>query len=137
MVDGIICVTDVSIRDCLLLIGGGWYDRPSPSTPETAFPSDYVVANASTPHEDSKQPGAFREKALPVLPSRGDGAISNSPVDTDYFSNTHSGDSDEAAGAGAPVSPDVPTSGKGGSGVTRKTSLYKKVKGLGAKVASR
>jgi hypothetical protein len=97
---------------------------------------DYVVANASNPQEDSKPPAAFYEKALPVLPSQGGRAMSSSPVDTDYFSNTHSGDSDEAAGAGGPVSPDVPTNGRGG-GITRKTSLYKKVKGLGAKVTSR
>ena len=95
--------------------------------------SDYVVAtNARAPHKESKQPAAFREKALPILPSQG---MSSSPVDTDYFSNTHSGDSDEVAGAG-PVNQDIP-SNDGGGGVKRTTSLYKKVKGLGAKVSSR
>jgi len=108
--------------------GGGWYDRPAPSLETGEYA---VIADARAPPKDSQQPAAFREKALPVLPSQVGHATSSSPVDTDYFSNAHSGESDEAAA----VSPGGPADG--GGGVRRKTSLYKKVKGLGAKVASR
>jgi len=117
------------VRPSLRLTGGGWYDRPAPSLETT---NEYVVmADARAPAKDSQQPAAFREKALPVLPSQGGHATSSSPVDTDYFSNAHPSENDEAAA----VSPGGPATG--GGGVTRKTSLYKKVKGLGAKVASR
>jgi len=112
------------------LTGGGWYDRPSPSL-ETANAGEYVTADARAPPKDSQQPAASREKALPAPPSQGGHATSSSPVDTDYFSNAHSGERDEAAA----VSPGAPAND--GGGVRRKTSLYKKVKGLGAKVASR
>lgn len=81
---------------------------------------DYVqVGNARTPNPDPSS--STRDKALPVPPSSFRGAQDGYATDTDYFSNMQSYDRDP---------PDTP----GATGVSRKTSLYKKVKGLGAKV---
>lgn len=123
---------------------GGWYDRPSPPTPEMTSAGEYVyVGNngASTsraaPSRDAPRaaPTAFRErdKALPgVPPSRG-AAQNGYGSETDYFSdrpNTTRDDAPVGGAAGGFTGPDAPT----GGGVTRKTSLYRKVMGRGAKV---
>ncbi|KAF8308735.1 hypothetical protein DL93DRAFT_2086507 [Clavulina sp. PMI_390] len=108
---------------------GGWYNRRdgnSPTTPEmTSAAGDFVNITSSPRNARNAN-----DKALPMPPpsaSEEEGHGSGS-AEGDYFSGAHGGGSH---GGGV-------SAGGGAQGVSRKTSLYKKVKaGLGAKVTSR
>lgn len=133
-------------RCCLLLTDeGGWYGRPSPTSPtaERTNSDDYVYvaggagAARSPPAPAPAQEAPIyaqhttreREKALPAQPPPVSyPGVGGGGDDTDYFSSRDEyGRSTGYGGA----------NGGGGAGVSRKTSLYKKVKGLGSKVGSR
>lgn len=84
---------------------------------------DYVhVGNPRSPNPDPSS--STRNKELPVPPPTSRDPQDGYATDMDYFSNARSYDRDH---------PETP----GGAGISRKTSLYKKVKGLGAKVSTR
>lgn len=96
-------------------------------------------ARDAPPRSASTAPTAFRErerdKALPGVPQSRGAAQNGYGGETDYFSdrpNIIARDRDDAAGGYSGA--EAPTAAAGGGGVTRKTSLYRKVMGRGAKV---
>ena len=102
--------------------GTSWDGQPSsPNTPD-----EYVIIDNGRPvtvvySKDKGRPpaGTTDYRSRPPLTQK---ALPEPPTDDDYFAQPVLNDSGRAA------SP---------AGLGRKTSLYKKVKGLGAKVSSR